>query len=53
MLVEIDRINIRKIANGWIVDIEFDADTDDEWLHEKFYFATIEEVVNFIISNKD
>ena len=51
--MEIDRINIRKIANGWIVDMEYDTGNDDDWVHEKFYFATIVEVLAFIETNLD
>ena len=49
--MEIDGVYISKIANGWTVRVEFDPGSDDEYVQEKYYFSTVNEVLAFIETN--
>jgi hypothetical protein len=52
MELPIDGIYIDKIANGYLIRIDYEPDGDD-YKTEKFFFNTVGEVLTFIETNLD
>lgn len=50
--LKIDCVNIGIIANGYLVRVEF-GEVGDDWIREKFFFDTSDEVLAFLETNLD